>query len=106
MICLTTNRCAFSWTMTISRRNSRRNCCQNAYSTGITNFAEKAPAFRHGDESARQTWHFGKTLLQNDEVSGIIVASEERRAYYEEEVLPRKLKELEWERSAAMRDFI
>jgi hypothetical protein len=31
---------------------------------------------------------------------------EERRAYYEEEVLPRKLKELEWERSAAMRDFI
>ena len=41
----------------------------------LTNFAEKAPAFRHGDESARQTWHFGKTLLQNDEVSGIIVAS-------------------------------
>ena len=41
----------------------------------FTNFAEKAPAFRHGDESARQTWHFGKTLLQNDEVSGIIVAS-------------------------------
>ena len=30
---------------------------------------------------------------------------EERRAYYEEEVLPRELKELEWERSAAMRDF-
>ena len=41
----------------------------------FTNFAEKAPAFRHEDESARQTWHFGKTLLQNDEVSGIIVAS-------------------------------
>ena len=44
-------------------------------SSSITNFAEKAPAFRRGDESARQTWHFGKTLLQNDEVSGIIVAS-------------------------------
>ena len=31
---------------------------------------------------------------------------EERRDYYEEVVLPRKLKELEWERSTAMRDFI
>ena len=51
---------------------------QNCFKHGqqkLTNFAEKAPAFRHGDESARQTWHFGKTLLQNDEVSGIIVAS-------------------------------
>ena len=53
---------------------------ENDYDDGqrpykITNFAEKAPAFRHGDESARQTWHFGKTLLQNDEVSCIIVAS-------------------------------
>jgi len=33
------------------------------------------------------------------------IEKEERRVYYEEEVLPRKLKELEWERSAAMRDF-
>lgn len=31
---------------------------------------------------------------------------EERRNHYEEVVLPRRLKELEWERSAAMRDFI
>lgn len=31
---------------------------------------------------------------------------EERRNHYEEVVLPRKLKELEWEHSAAMRDFI
>lgn len=34
------------------------------------------------------------------------IEKEERRAYYEEVVLPRELKELEWERSAAMRDFI
>ena len=31
---------------------------------------------------------------------------EERRNHYEEVVLPQELKELEWERSAAMRDFI
>lgn len=30
---------------------------------------------------------------------------EERRNHYKEVVLPRELKELEWERSAAMRDF-
>ena len=37
--------------------------------------AEKAPAFRHGDESAHQAWQFVKTPLQNNEVSGIIVTS-------------------------------
>lgn len=41
-----------------------------------------------------------------DDSDELWIEKEERRAYYEEEVLPRKLKELEWERSAAMRDFI
>ena len=29
----------------------------------LPNFAKKAPAFRHRDESARQTWRLMKTLL-------------------------------------------
>lgn len=172
MICLTTNRCAFSWTMTISRRNSRRNCCQNAYSTGITTILSLISSgeealqskrdFRNGfcdayaipmdmlsevvadiahavkfDDSFSKDDAFFTTDIVGEEVVikshkfGDIVAyyrdevvewaaddlppmlydelwieKEERRAYYEEEVLPRKLKELEWERSAAMRDFI
>ena len=85
-----------------SKRDFRNGFC-DAYAIPMDMLSEVVADIAHAvkfDDSFSKDDAFFTTDIVGEEV---VIKSHK---FGDEEVLPRKLKELEWERSAAMRDFI